>query len=270
MAHAPVFFSRCPALKRAPTTSYSPHWPCGTAHVRPTVRHHDGGIIVVINMMFQIIKIILAIIGIAFGCLFILFGLMDGSGWPVLMGLAFLGPGMWWFVTKPGQRRWKAVIPLALLSFFAGIGAAPKVQPEQPAAAVMATPSSSSTPTTTKKTTTSRPTTTSRTTTSQTTTTTTSAPPTTSTVVSETQVVSDNHTDHYVRDPEPAPSSCRNRSIRLHQSQSRKPLRRRMFITRTVRRQRPQVRHRSIKVSRVTEPDWIVTKTASPANDKFY
>ena len=70
--------------------------------------------------------------------------------------------------------------------------------------------------------------------------------------------------------PSRPPSSCRNRSIRLHQSQSRKPLRRRMFITRTVRQQRPQVRHRSIKVSRVTEPDWIVTKTASPANDKFY
>ena len=39
----------------------------------------------VINMMFQIIKIILAIIGIAFGGLFILGGLFDGSGWPVLM-----------------------------------------------------------------------------------------------------------------------------------------------------------------------------------------
>ena len=64
----------------------------------------------VINMMFQIIKIILAIIGIAFGSLFILGGLFDGSGWPVLMGLAFLGPGVWWFVTKPGQRQWKAVI----------------------------------------------------------------------------------------------------------------------------------------------------------------
>ena len=155
----------------------------------------------VINMMFQIIKIILAIIGIAFGGLFILGGLFDGSGWPVLMGLAFLGPGVWWFVTKPGQRQWKVVAPLDLLLFFAAIGAAPKVQPEQPAAAVMATPSSSSAPTTTKKTTTSRPTTTSRTTTA----TTTSASPTTSTVVSQEQVVSDNHTDHYVRDPEPAP-----------------------------------------------------------------
>ena len=133
--------------------------------------------------MFQIIKIILAIIGIIFGGLFILGGLFDGSGWPVLMGLAFLGPGVWWFVTKPGQRQWKVVAPLALLLFFAAIGAAPKVQPEQPAAAVMATPSSSSAPTTTKKTTTSRPT----------------------TVVSQEQVVSDNHTDHYVRDPEPAP-----------------------------------------------------------------
>ena len=136
----------------------------------------------VINMMFQIIKIILAIIGIAFGGLFILFGLFDGSGWPVLMGLAFLGPGMWWFVTKPGQRQWKVVIPLALLSFFVGAGMAPSAKQEQPAAAVMATPSSSSTPTTT-----------------------TSASPTTSTIVSQEQVVSDNHTDHYVRDPEPAP-----------------------------------------------------------------
>lgn len=154
----------------------------------------------VINMMFQIIKIILAIVGIAFGGLFILFGLFDGSGWLALMGLAFLGPGVWWFVTKPGQRQWKIVAPLALLSFFVGAGMAPSAKQEQPAAAVMATPSSSSTPTTTKKTTTSRPTTTSRTTT-----TTTSASPTTSTVVSEEQVVSDNHTDHYVRDPEPAP-----------------------------------------------------------------
>ena len=209
LAHAPVFFSRCPALKRAPTTSYSPHRLCGfcgTTHVRPTVRHLDGGIIVVINMMFQIIKIILAIIGIIFGGIFILGMLIDGAAWRFLMGLALLGPAVWWFVTKPGQRRWKAVIPLALLSFFAGVGIAPDTEPEQPAAAVMATPSSSSTPTTTKKTTTSRPTTTSRTTTSQTTTaTTTSAPPTTSTVVSETQVVSENHTDHYVRDPEPAP-----------------------------------------------------------------
>ena len=204
LAHAPVFFSRCPALKRAPTTSYSPHRLCGfcgTAHVRPTVRHHDGGIIVVINMMFQIIKTILAIIGIIFGGIFILGMLIDGAAWRFLMGLALLGPAVWWFMTKPGQRRWKAVIPLALLSFFAGVGIAPDTEPEQPAAAVMATPSSSSTPTTTKKTTTSRPTTTSRTTTA----TTTSAPPTTSTVVSETQVVSDNHTDHYVRDPEPAP-----------------------------------------------------------------
>ena len=201
MAHAPVLPSGCPALRQAPTTNSNPHWPCDTAHVRSTIRHHDGGIIVVINMMFQIIKIILAIIGIAFGGLFILGGLFDGSGWPVLMGLAFLGPGVWWFVTKPGQRQWKVVAPLALLLFFAAIGAAPKVQPEQPAAAVMATPSSSSAPTTTKKTTTSRPTTTSRTTTA----TTTSTSPTTSTVVSEEQVVSDNHTDHYVRDPEPAP-----------------------------------------------------------------
>ena len=202
MAHAPVLPSGCPALRQAPTTSYSPHWPCDTAHVHPTVRHHDGGIIVVINMMFQIIKIILAIVGIAFGGLFILFGLFDGSGWPVLMGLAFLGPGVWWFVTKPGQRQWKAVIPLALLSFFVGAGMAPSTEQKQPAAAVMATPSSSSTPTTTKKTTTSRPTTTSRTTTTATTT---SASPTTSTIVSQEQVVSDNHTDHYVRDPEPAP-----------------------------------------------------------------
>ena len=154
----------------------------------------------VINMMFQIIKIILAIVGIAFGGLFILFGLFDGSGWPILMGLAFLGPGVWWFVTKPRQRQWKIVAPLALLSFFAAIGTAPSTEQDQPAAAVMATPSSSSTPSTTKKTTTSRPTTTSRTTT-----TTTSASPTTSTVVSEEQVVSDNHTDHYVRDPEPEP-----------------------------------------------------------------
>ena len=155
----------------------------------------------VINMMSQIIKTILAIIGIIFGGLFILGGLFDGSGWPVLMGLAFLGPGVWWFVAKPGQRQWKAVIPLALLSFFVGAGMAPSAKQEQPAAAVMATPSSSSAPTTTKKTTTSRPTTTSRTTTA----TTTSASPTTSTVVSQEQVVSDNHTDHYVRDPEPAP-----------------------------------------------------------------
>lgn len=155
----------------------------------------------VINMMSQIIKTILAIIGIIFGGLFILGGLFDGSGWLVLMGLAFLGPGVWWFVTKPGQRQWKAVIPLALLSFFVGAGMAPSTKQEQPAAAVMATPSSSSAPTTTKKTTTSRPTTTSRTTTA----TTTSASPTTSTVVSQEQVVSDNHTDHYVRDPEPAP-----------------------------------------------------------------
>jgi len=164
LAHAPVFFSRCPTLKRAPTTSYSPHRLCGfcgTAHVRPTVRHHDGGIIVVINMMFQIIKTILAIIGIIFGGIFILGMLIDGAAWRFLMGLALLGPAVWWFMTKPGQRRWKAVIPLALLSFFAGVGIAPDTEPEQPAAAVMATPSSSSTPTTTKKTTTSRPTTTS-------------------------------------------------------------------------------------------------------------
>ena len=201
MAHAPVLPSGCPALRQAPTTNSNPHWPCGAAHVHPTIRHHDGGIIVVINMMSQIIKTILAIIGIIFGGLFILGGLFDGSGWPVLMGLAFLGPGVWWFVTKPGQRQWKAVIPLALLSFFVGAGMAPSAKQEQPAAAVMATPSSSSAPTTTKKTTTSRPTTTSRTTTA----TTTSASPTTSTVVSQEQVVSDNHTDHYVRDPEPAP-----------------------------------------------------------------
>lgn len=204
MAHAPVLPSGCLVLRQAPTTNSNPHrfcGFCGTAHVHPTVRHHDGGIIMVINMMSQIIKIILAIIGIIFGGLFILGGLFDGSGWPVLMGLAFLGPGVWWFVTKPGQRQWKAVIPLALLSFFVGAGMAPSAKQEQPAAAVMATPSSSSAPTTTKKTTTSRPTTTSRTTTA----TTTSASPTTSTVVSQEQVVSDNHTDHYVRDPEPAP-----------------------------------------------------------------
>ena len=173
------------------------------------------------NTVFQIIKTVLAIIGIVFGGIFILGMLVDGAVWRFLMGLALLGPAVWWFMTKPGQRRWKSIIPLALLSFFAGVGMAPSAEPEQPAAAVMATPSSSSTPTTTKKTTTSRPTTTSRTTTSRTTTsrtttsrtttsrtttaTTTSAPPTTSTVVSETQVVSDNHTDHYVRDPEPAP-----------------------------------------------------------------
>ena len=204
MAHAPVLPSGCLVLRQAPTTNSNPHrfcGFCGAAHVHPTVRHHDRGIIVVINMMSQIIKIILAIIGIIFGGLFILGGLFDGSGWPVLMGLAFLGPGLWWFVTKPGQRKWKAVIPLALLSFFVGAGMAPSAKQEQPAAAVMATPSSSSAPTTTKKTTTSRPTTTSRTTTA----TTTSASPTTSTVVSQEQVVSDNHTDHYVRDPEPAP-----------------------------------------------------------------
>lgn len=201
MAHAPVLPSGCPALRQAPTTNSNPHWPCDTAHVRSTIRHHDGGIIVVINMMFQIIKIILAIIGIIFGGLFILSVLIDGAAWRFLMGLAFLGPAVWWFMTKPGQRRWKAVIPLALLSFFVGAGMAPSTKQEQPAAAVMATPSSSSAPTTTKKTTTSRPTTTSRTTTA----TTTSASPTTSTVVSQEQVVSDNHTDHYVRDPEPAP-----------------------------------------------------------------
>ena len=201
MAHAPVLPSGCPALRQAPTTNSNPHWPCDTAHVRSTIRHHDGGIIVVINMMSQIIKTILAIIGIIFGGLFILGVLIDGAAWRFLMGLAFLGPAVWWFMTKPGQRRWKAVIPLALLSFFVGAGMAPSAKQEQPAAAVMATPSSSSAPTTTKKTTTSRPTTTSRTTTA----TTTSASPTTSTVVSQEQVVSDNHTDHYVRDPEPAP-----------------------------------------------------------------
>ena len=201
MAHAPVLPSGCPALRQAPTTNSNPHWPCDTAHVRSTIRHHDGGIIVVINMMSQIIKTILAIIGIIFGGILILSVLIDGAAWRFLMGLAFLGPAVWWFMTKPGQRRWKAVIPLALLSFFVGAGMAPSTKQEQPAAAVMATPSSSSAPTTTKKTTTSRPTTTSRTTTA----TTTSASPTTSTVVSQEQVVSDNHTDHYVRDPEPAP-----------------------------------------------------------------
>lgn len=153
------------------------------------------------NTVSQIIKTILAIIGIVFGGLLILGGLIDRTAWPFLVGSAFLGPAVWWFVTEPGQRRWKAVIPLALLSFFVGAGMAPSTKQEQPAAAVMATPSSSSAPTTTKKTTTSRPTTTSRTTTA----TTTSASPTTSTVVSQEQVVSDNHTDHYVRDPEPAP-----------------------------------------------------------------
>ena len=204
MAHAPVLPSGCLVLRQAPTTNSNPHrfcGFCGAAHVHPTVRHHDGGIIVVINMMFQIIKTILAIIGIIFGGLLILGVLIDGAAWRFLMGLAFLGPAVWWFMTKPGQRRWKAVIPLALLSFFVGAGMAPSTKQEQPAAAVMATPSSSSTPTTTKKTTTSRPTTTSRTTTA----TTTSASPTTSTIVSQEQVVSDNHTDHYVRDPEPAP-----------------------------------------------------------------
>ena len=204
MAHAPVLPSGCLVLRQAPTTNSNPHrfcGFCGAAHVHPTVRHHDGGIIVVINMMSQIIKTILAIIGIIFGGLLILGVLIDGAAWRFLMGLAFLGPAVWWFMTKPGQRRWKAVIPLALLSFFVGAGMAPSTKQEQPAAAVMATPSSSSTPTTTKKTTTSRPTTTSRTTTA----TTTSASPTTSTVVSQEQVVSDNHTDHYVRDPEPAP-----------------------------------------------------------------
>ncbi|MFC2374852.1 MAG: calcium-binding protein, partial [Corynebacterium matruchotii] len=120
-------------------------------------------------MMSQIIKTILAIIGIIFGGLLILGVLIDGAAWRFLMGLAFLGPAVWWFMTKPGQRRWKAVIPLALLSFFVGAGMAPSTKQEQPAAAVMATPSSSSTPTTTKKTTTSRPTTTSRTTTATTT-----------------------------------------------------------------------------------------------------
>lgn len=154
------------------------------------------------NTVSQIIKTILAIIGIIFGGLFILSVFIDGAAWRFLMGLAFLGPGVWWFMTKPGQRQWKAVIPLALLSFFVGAGMAPSTEQKQPAAAVMATPSSSSTPTTTKKTTTSRPTTTSRTTTTATTT---SASPTTSTIVSQEQVVSDNHTDHYVRDPEPAP-----------------------------------------------------------------
>ena len=204
MAHAPVLPSGCLVLRQAPTTNSNPHrfcGFCGAAHVHPTVRHHDGGIIVVINMMSQIIKTILAIIGIIFGGLLILGVLIDGAAWRFLMGLAFLGPAVWWFMTKPGQRRWKAVIPLALLSFFVGAGMAPSTKQEQPAAAVMATPSSSSAPTTTKKTTTSRPTTTSRTTTA----TTTSASPTTSTVVSQEQVVSDNHTDHYVRDPEPAP-----------------------------------------------------------------
>ena len=204
MAHAPVLPSGCLVLRQAPTTNSNPHrfcGFCGAAHVHPTVRHHDGGIIVVINMMSQIIKTILAIIGIIFGGLLILGVLIDGAAWRFLMGLAFLGPAVWWFMTKPGQRRWKAVIPLALLSFFVGAGMAPSTKQEQPAAAVMATPSSSSTPTTTKKTTTSRPTTTSRTTTA----TTTSASPTTSTIVSQEQVVSDNHTDHYVRDPEPAP-----------------------------------------------------------------
>ena len=217
------------------------------------------------NTVSQIIKTILAIIGIVFGGLLILGGLIDRAAWPFLVGSAFLGPAVWWFVTEPGQRRWKAVIPLALLSFFVGAGMAPSAKQEQPAAAVMATPSSSSAPTTTKKTTTSRPTTTSRTTTA----TTTSASPTTSTVVSQEQVVSDNHTDHYVRDPEPAPVIVPEPEY-PPAPVSRKPPQRKMFITRTVRRQRPQVRHHSIKVSQATEPDWIVTKTASPANDKFY
>ncbi len=30
------------------------------------------------------------------------------------------------------------------------------------------------------------------------------------------------------------------------------------------------MRHHSIKANQVTDLDWIVTKTASPANDKFY
>ena len=60
----------------------------------------------VINMMSQIIKTILAIIGIIFGGLFILGGLFDGSGWPVLMGLAFLGPGVWWFDSLWWAERW--------------------------------------------------------------------------------------------------------------------------------------------------------------------
>ena len=81
--------------------------------------------------MSQIIKTILAIIGIIFGGLFILGGLFDGAGWPVLMGLAFLGPAVWWFMTKPGQRQWKAVIPLALLSFFVGAGMAPSTEQKQ-------------------------------------------------------------------------------------------------------------------------------------------
>lgn len=96
LAHAPVFFSRCPALKRAPTTSYSPHWPCGAAHACPTIQHHDGGIVVVTptNTVFQIIKTILAIIGIVFGGIFILGMLVDGAVWRFLMGLALLGPAV--------------------------------------------------------------------------------------------------------------------------------------------------------------------------------
>ena len=153
------------------------------------------------NTAFHIIKIILAIVGIVLGGIFILGMLVDGAAWRFLMGLALLGPAVWWFVSKPGQRRWKAVAPLALLSFFVGAGLVTNTEHKQPATPVMATPSSSSAPSTTKKTTTSRPTTTSRTTTA----TTTSTSLTTSTVVSEEQVVSGNHTDHYVRDPEPAP-----------------------------------------------------------------
>lgn len=65
----------------------------------------------VINMMSQIIKTILAIIGIIFGGILILSVFIDGAAWRFLMGLAFLGPAVWWLVhdqagTTPVEGRY--------------------------------------------------------------------------------------------------------------------------------------------------------------------
>lgn len=61
------------------------------------------------NTVSQIIKTILAIIGIVFGGLLILGGLIDRAAWPFLVGSAFLGPAVWWFVragTTPVEGRY--------------------------------------------------------------------------------------------------------------------------------------------------------------------
>lgn len=82
--------------------------------------------------------------------------------------------------------------------------------------------------------------------------------------------MSDNHTDHYVRDPEPAPVIVPEPEYPPAPAPEPETAPAQNVYYPNCKAAKAAGAAPLYQGEQVTDLDWIVTKTASPANDKFY